>query len=376
MNFDKKIEQEERMKQILSNMDEENMKCADCGSNGVEYASINNGILICFSCYQKHKILGNQISYVISIGDKWDNYLIKYISSGGNSRFKQFCKNYHVENMDILLKYKTRACEYYREIIRSEVMGFDPPNNIEVISASQVLDDIPNNYPEFEGYTFVKQVDMNALENKYNKKKNNKVISSISGFFSSFSKKVNDAAESFVGKVSELKNNNSSIQKIDTFFGNYYNKINNNNENKFQKDSTIPQNGTSSYNNNEIRNGENNLYNVDKNINENIMTNPINNDNLINKNNSNQNNNIFIDSKEINEIIKNAKETHNELINKEEIKKENNLKNEEEIINNQNIKEKEQNIENKEIKEEKKNEYGLDDNDELLKKIAEIEGTK
>ena len=208
MNFDKKYEQESRMKQLLSNMDEENMVCADCGNNSVEYASINNGILICFSCSQKHKNLGNQLSYVISIGDKWDNYLIKYISSGGNSRFKQFCKNYYIDNLDISLKYKTKACEYYREIIRSEVMGFDPPNNIEVSSASQILIEIPNNYPEFEGYTSVKQVDMNALENKYKKKKNNKVISSISGFFSNFSKKVNDAADSFVDKVSGLKGTN------------------------------------------------------------------------------------------------------------------------------------------------------------------------
>jgi hypothetical protein len=84
-------------------------------------------------------------------------------------------------------------------------MGFDPPNNIDVSSASQILTDIPNNYPEFEGYTFVKQVDMNTLENKYNKKKNNKVISSISGFFSNFSKKINVAADSFVDKVSGLK---------------------------------------------------------------------------------------------------------------------------------------------------------------------------
>ena len=48
------------MKQLLSNMDEENMVCADCGNNAVEYASINNEILICFSCSKKHKILGNQ----------------------------------------------------------------------------------------------------------------------------------------------------------------------------------------------------------------------------------------------------------------------------------------------------------------------------
>lgn len=339
MNFDKKYEQESRMKQILSNMDEENMVCADCGNNLVEYASINNGILICFSCSQNHKKLGNQLSYVISIGDKWDNYLIKYISSGGNSRFKQFCKNYYIDNLDISLKYKTKACEYYREIIRSEVMGFDPPNNIEVSSASQILTEIPNNYPEFEGYTSVKQVDMNALENKYNKKKNNKVISSISGFFSNLSKKVNDAADSFVDKISGLKGTNF-------FTGNYSNKINNNNSNINQNKLDL--------NNNEI-----NLP---------YETRKIENNNCMNKQND-----IYIDSKEFNEIIKNAKEASNGLDNNNEIKKENNIK--EELSNN--IEEKKNIMENIQInkEEEKKNNYGLDDNDDLLKKIEKIEGT-
>ena len=339
MNFDKKYDQESRMKQILSNMDEDNMVCVDCGNNVVEYASINNGILICFSCSQKHKNLGNQLSYVISIGDKWDNYLIKYISSGGNSRFKQFCKNYFIDNLDISLKYKTRACEYYREIIRSEVMGFEPPNNIDVSSASQILTEFPNNYPEFEGYTFVKQVDMNALENKYNKKKNNKVISSISGFFSNFSKKVNDAADSFVDKVSGLKGSNF-------FTGNYANKIKDNNSNINQ----IKQ---------DLNNKEINLSNEERSIENNNST-------------CNQND-IYIDSKEFNEIIKNAKEAHKVLINKDELKKDNNIK--EELINN--IEEKKGIKENIQINkiEEKRNNYGLDDNDDLLKKIEEIEGT-
>ena len=48
-------------------------------------------------------------------------------------------------------------------------MGFEPPNNIDVASASQILNDIPNNYPEFEGYTSMKQLDMNALKKKNNK---------------------------------------------------------------------------------------------------------------------------------------------------------------------------------------------------------------
>ena len=372
MFFDKKLEQESRMKEILSNMDEENMKCADCGNESIDYASINNGIIICFSCYQKHKILGNHISYLIAIGDKWDNYLIKYISSGGNSRFKQFCKDYHIDNMDILNKYKTRASEYYREIIRSEVMGFEPPNNIDVVSASQILNDIPNNYPEFEGYTSVKQIDMNALEKKYPKKKNNKVMSSISGFFSSFTKKVNDAAENFVGKVSELKDNN-------TFINNCYNKANNLANNiagdvfgKKNSSQENVQNINNNINGNNINSG---TISDNKNINENLISNKEDN---INKNkqmlNSNDNKTqIYIDNEEINKIIKEAQEAQKENIKKEEEKAQahEDLNNETKKINTDDIKG------NEDInkKNEKNNEYGLDDNDELLKKIAEIEGS-
>ena len=83
---------------------------------------------------------------------------------------------------------------------------------------------------------------------------------------------------------------------------------------------------------------------------------------------------IYIDSNEFNEIIKNVEEAHNTVINKEELKKDNN-----------NIKEKlaNYNEEKKDLKvniqinktEEKRNNYGLDVNDDLLKKIEEIEGT-
>ena len=87
----------------------------------------------------------------------------------------------------------------------------------------------------------------------------------------------------------------------------------------------------------------------------------------------NKQNDIYIDSKEFNEMIKNAKEASNGLDNNNEIKKENNIK--EELSNN--IEEKKNIMENIQInkEEEKKNNYGLDDNDDLLKKIEKIEGT-
>ncbi len=48
-------------------------------------------------------------------------------------------------------------------------MGYDPPDNINSNSANE--NEIKNNYPEFDNYTFVKHVDLDTLEKKYRKKR-------------------------------------------------------------------------------------------------------------------------------------------------------------------------------------------------------------
>ena len=168
--------QELKMRNILYEMDENNKKCADCGNNDVSFGSINNGIIICNICANEHKKLGNSLSYLRSFNQKWDDYLLSYIKTGGNSRFIQFVKEYKIDSMEIEKKYKTKACEYYREILRSEVMGYDPPDNINPNSANEILNDIENNYPEFDNYTFVKHVDLDTLEKKYRKKKKKNIL--------------------------------------------------------------------------------------------------------------------------------------------------------------------------------------------------------
>jgi hypothetical protein len=60
-------------------------------------------------------------------------------------------------------KYKSKGLVYYRDILRSEVLGYDPPENINVNKAYEEEKEIPDNYPEFKKYSFVKHVDMNYL---------------------------------------------------------------------------------------------------------------------------------------------------------------------------------------------------------------------
>ena len=166
-----------KMKTIFYNMDIKNNICADCGKNkSMDYASINNGIIICSECAKEHEKLGYNISFIRSLGDKWDDYLFNYLKAGGNSRFIQFCKDYKVDkgNNNIIQKYKSKGLTYYRDIIRSEVLGYDPPDNINVNKAYEEEPEIPDNYPEFKKYSFVKHVDMNYLDKNFYQKKRRK----------------------------------------------------------------------------------------------------------------------------------------------------------------------------------------------------------
>ena len=42
---------------------------------------------MCKNCAEEHRKLGNSISFLRSFNEKWDDYLLKYISASVNSRF-------------------------------------------------------------------------------------------------------------------------------------------------------------------------------------------------------------------------------------------------------------------------------------------------
>ena len=76
-------------KQTIFSLDSKNKKCNDCGDEDVKFVSINNGITLCELCAEIHKNLGNQISYLRSIDDEFDDYLMNFFIYGGNKKFRR-----------------------------------------------------------------------------------------------------------------------------------------------------------------------------------------------------------------------------------------------------------------------------------------------
>ena len=359
------------MQTIFYNLDTKNNICADCGKiKSMDYASINNGIIICSQCAKEHMNLGYNISFVHSLGEKWDDYLFNYIKVGGNSRFIQFCKDYKLDkhNNNIKEKYKSKGLVYYRDILRSEVLGYDPPENINVNKAYEEEKEIPDNYPEFKKYSFVKHVDMNYLEKKFYTKKEEKeeegLFGKIGDFFGNVKKNIENLE--IVKKVQEIDIKDVK-QKGADMFGYFFFGSNNKEDDKKEKKSDVIKN--------EEKKDSNDINDINdknkKNDLKNIFGIDINKDN---KNNTNEkieednNKNIILNNeigekKETNENIK-------EIEDKIEIKEENKILTDN--INNNNIPENKNNMNIEQKIEDNKKE--INQNEENNNK--EIENNK
>jgi len=375
--MEKRKEQEARIKTIILNMDSSNKKCADCENENVTSVSINNGTVICSDCAEKHKHLSYWISFIKSFTEKWDDYLLKFIKNGGNSRYLKFCKDYKIENIQSLDRYKTKGVEYYRLILKSEVMGFDPPDNINVNSAGEILENIENNYPEFENYSYVKHVDLEKLEKqfeidkKFNEENNAGLFQTFSGILGNFGKKLNEAKDNIVGKVNEKLNEEGGLMEkmkgMTEGVKNKYYQFMGKTEELNKNDNNVQKNVKENINENQNKNVENISFNDLKELKEQKNKN-LTNKKIEDSNKNNKEEKIIVDDKkeetnsneekldevENQENLTNKNEETNENENEKIENKNETIDKKEEIIQqNENSNFNEEKIENNKINEEK-----------------------
>ncbi len=95
---------------------EGNQYCFDCNAPAPQWASVNNGILICLACSSIHRLLGLQVSLVRSITlDMWTERQINFMKQGGNLLLKEYFEKYDLEKEDPKVKYATKAAQFHRK---------------------------------------------------------------------------------------------------------------------------------------------------------------------------------------------------------------------------------------------------------------------
>ena len=162
-----------------------NTHCFDCNTENPKWASINNGILLCLKCAGIHRGFGLQISKIRSLQvDSWDEKQVKYLSQGGNLRFKTFLSEYNIEpSSSVELKYKSKAAEYYRNILYNEVE--------KIFDEKFVTNDMPK--PDLNTGVQIIEIKQNDREinnqfyigsnNQRLKQNDNSLFGSITNFF-------------------------------------------------------------------------------------------------------------------------------------------------------------------------------------------------
>ena len=123
-NFKQKFTPTEVMRELFER-DYENKVCVECKSPMPSYVSINNSILLCNQCAERHMKLGYNVSYIRHLASDWDPYLYSFMERGGNSRFIRLSKKFDLDDMPIEQKFNTRILEYYRLLVRKIIININ-----------------------------------------------------------------------------------------------------------------------------------------------------------------------------------------------------------------------------------------------------------
>ena len=193
------------LNEILSK--EGNTKCFDCGSDSPRWASLNNGIILCLKCAGIHRSFGLQISVIRSVQvDSWTDKQVKFLFFGGNNKFKEFLSEYKIEPTSSFdLKYKSKAAEYYRCMLKNEVekhfdekyklIEMEKPDlekGMEIIEIKQNEKEIDNNF-------YI------GSDNQNQKQNDNSFLGSFGTFLKDFTSYAKDAVDNVSKNINEVK---------------------------------------------------------------------------------------------------------------------------------------------------------------------------
>ena len=350
-----------------------NSNCCDCGMEKPKWASLNNGAFLCLKCAGVHRSLGVDISTIRSLQiDSWTDKQILYLTNGGNLKLKKLWKEYNIKlNDPVEKRYKSKACDYYRKYLKNLVEKMSDPDfkQLELIKPNS--EEGKELMEEKKGNEDVNN--MNIIGEFNEPKKEGGFFSSVGSFFNNVKKTASEAADKLSKNIDELKikdklkeaggkiSDNASmvgsfikdktqkalnsefVQGITKTAESGINVVIEKTKILLNKKDDVPENVNVIMLNNEQKNNNENIQNINQN--QDIqMSNVVNN----NINNINENNNNINDKNE----IENLDEAKNEEIKKEEIKNEEKIEEKKEENNNDSGNINNNIIENKKIEEE------------------------
>jgi ADP-ribosylation factor GTPase-activating protein 1 len=150
----------------------ENNICFECHATSSQWASVNNGIFLCLNCSGLHRGFGVNVSFVRSINmDSWSDLQLALMRNGGNARLREFFENYNIpKDGPIDFKYRTKAGQYYREMLKALAEGNptpEPPSKEEGLEliATKNTNITPGSITGFGSSSNQANAEKGALEN-------------------------------------------------------------------------------------------------------------------------------------------------------------------------------------------------------------------
>ena len=166
---------------------------------------MNNGVFLCLKCAGIHRSLGSEITLIRSLQiDSWTDNQILYLSKGGNNKFKQNLSEYNIPpNLQIDLKYKSKAADYYRKLLKNEV---EKISNKKYYKETEIIKPKLEEGKEIIELKKDQKVNNLNLNENYNEEKKEEGFLGVFGsFLNNVKKTAGDVAGKITKEIDELK---------------------------------------------------------------------------------------------------------------------------------------------------------------------------